>query len=258
MATTKRDLLKGGLAIAVGYSALRFGAPAIIKAFSGGFQFEDIDDPSGFRQMTAGESSISLNPLFGIQPDRDPKMEALIQSVRGRVCSSLFGYEKPVGDTVRVAYFSDYNCPFCRVLTPIVAGLEKSLNGQIVVSWHELPLLGDLSVLAAKAALAAKRQGAYVEFNALLMRPSFLKTPEYIQRMAKDLGIDGDQLAKDMQSPEIIAEIQQSIALSKIFGFIGTPVLVVGATVVQGRISKSDLEQLIDRERADGPNRACI
>lgn len=257
MATTKRDLLKGGIAIVAGYSALRFGAPAIVEAFSGGFQFEDIGDPPGFRQMSAGESSVGLNPLFGIQLERDPEMEALILSVRGRVCSALFGYDKPVGDMVRVAYFSDYNCPYCRVLTPIVAELEKQLTGQIAVSWHELPLLGDLSVLAAKAALAAKRQGAYVEFNARLMRPNFLKTPAYIQRMARDLGIDGEQLAKDMQSPEIIAEIQQSVALSKIFGFIGTPVLVVGASIVQGRISKSDLERLIDRERADGPNRAC-
>ncbi len=258
MAISKRSLLVGAVAAVAGYVTLRYAVPYAGSALSGGIDFEDIDNPPGFRRISGGNSSVSRMALVGLDDDQDDEMKDLVQQVRNDICLALFGAGQPVGGTVRIASFSDYNCPYCRVLTPILARMESDSAGAIRVSWHELPLLGDLSVLASKAALAAGRQGAYVAFHKRLMRAAFLKTPEYIQRLAGELGIDGDQLAADMQSPGVIGEIRQSIALSKVFGFIGTPVLVVGNTVVQGQISKADLTRLIKRERADGPARACL
>lgn len=262
MAMSKRSLLTGGIAFVAGYGVLRFAVPFVGDTLFNTIEFEDIGHPPGFRRILSGKSSISHIPLVGLERDQDGAMKALVQQVSGNVCPALFGPAlfgpgQLTGGTVPIASFSDYNCPYCRILTPILAKLESASDGGIRIAWHELPLLGDQSVLASRAALAAKRQGAYVTFHARLMRAAFLKTPEYIQRLARDLGIDGDRLAADMQSPQIIAEIRQSVALSKIFGFIGTPALVVGNTVVQGQISERMLVRLIERERADGPVRAC-
>jgi len=257
MAMSKRSLLGGGLAIVAGYAGLRYGIPAIGAAVSGALKFEQMTNPVGFRHFTGGNSSVRLNPLVGLENDQDAALQETISKVRNNLCAALFGPEPRSQGVVPIASFSDYNCPYCRVLTAQLAKLEQESGGSVRLTWHELPLLGDLSVLAAKAALAAKRQGAYLAFHQRLMRASFLKTPEYIQRLAGDLEIDGTQLAVDMQGPEVLAEIRNSLALSRIFGLIGTPAIVVGNTVVQGQIEERALAKLIKRERADGPYRAC-
>jgi len=250
--------LFGLLAGVAGYNALRFAAPFVRSAFAGKFQFEDMASPAGFRQLTReGASSVGFNPLIGLEPAQDTGMQALIRRTETEICSALFGPAQLSAGTVPIASFSDYNCPYCRLLTPRLAKLEANPDAAVRVTWHELPLLGGYSVLAAKAALAADRQGAYVALHKRLMRAAFLKTPAYIQRLAKDLEIDGDRLAVDMESAGVLAQIRRSIALSQIFGFIGTPALVVGNTVVQGQIDAPTLDRLIERERADGPVRAC-
>ena len=258
MTISRRSLLVGGIAAAAGFGTLRYGIPFVSGLVAGGFDFQDMESPPGFRHLAAGKSSTGLNPFFALESRADDGMRAMVEQVQNDICAALFGPGELPADTVPIAYFSDYNCPYCRVLTPKLAKMEDAAGGRLRISWHELPLLGELSVLASKAALAAKRQGAYVEFHKRLMRAAFLKTPEYVRRLAEEMGIDGDRMATDMESAEVQAEIRQSAALSRIFGFIGTPALVIGNTVVQGQIGEQTLARLIRQERADGPTRACV
>ena len=59
----------------------------------------------------------------------------------------------PDGDVTVVEFF-DYNCPYCRRAMSEVEGLiEADPNVRLV--FRELPILGDGSVFAAKAALAS-------------------------------------------------------------------------------------------------------
>lgn len=114
--------------------------------------------------------------------------------------------------------------------------------------WHELPLLGDTSVQAARAALAAKQQDAYALFHKRLMRAAFQTTPEYVGVLAESLALDPAQMAEDMNSPKIAAELMNSAALARLFGIIGTPALVIGSTFVQGEIGEARLDDLIALE----------
>ena len=132
-----------------------------------------------------------------------------------------------------------------------------SKTADISVTWHELPLLGDNSVLAAKAALAAKRQDAYVAFHAHLMSTPFAPTFAYLTRLSNDLGVDEEQLRKDMQSPEVLRELEDTAAVSRVFGFFGTPALVIGRTVILGKVSDAMIEEIVAMEREEGWNSVC-
>ena len=257
MAMTKRTLLTGALTVIVGYAALRYGAPLLGRAFSGELQFKDMVSPRGFRHLKGGRTSVGIDPFVGLDRNQDAGMAGVVSGLKKELCVALFGSSQDGREGVPIASFSDYYCPYCRLLTPRLANLEQASKGEIQITWHELPLLGENSVLAARGALAAGQQGAYVAFHERLMRAAFLKTPEYIQQLALDLGIDGDRLAADMVSPEIQTQIQRSLALARILGLIGTPAIVVGNTVVQGQIDEHTLARLIERERVDGPFRAC-
>lgn len=257
MASSRRGFLSLVIMVGGGYSAIKFGAPALKNLFASEFDFEPIAVPAGFRRISGGESTAGFDPFFGLESEPDEDMQLVVADVETRICQTLFRDHEPSADVVPLASFSDYNCPFCRVLTQRLAKLEAASNGGLKIVWHELPLLGDASVVAAKGALAAKRQGAYVAFHERLMRAPFQTTPEYLEILAEDIGVNGPQLITDMESEAVRRELQESSALAQVFGFIGTPALVVGRTVVQGEIGDNALGRLIERERADGPVTPC-
>ena len=67
-------------------------------------------------------------------------------------------------------------------------------------------------------------------------------------RVAADIGLDVDRLARDMASPDVQADLDRTRALADMFGFVGTPGLVVGRTVLNGAIPYSLLRQIAGDE----------
>jgi len=122
--------------------------------------------------------------------------------------------------------------------------------------YREWAILGPPSVLAARAALAADRQGKYLPLHERLMRSRLILTMDYIDALAGDLGIDRARLHTDMTASGTELALRRTAKLASSLGFLGTPGLVVGRTVVQGEISRRDLEALIAEEKRS-PQKPC-
>ncbi|MBR9763580.1 MAG: thioredoxin domain-containing protein [Rhodobacteraceae bacterium] len=219
--------------------------------------FEEIDDPVGFRRLTAGKSSAGFDPFFGLADQTENNHADAESRVRRNICTTLYGDALGSGEDVPVASFSDYYCPYCRVQTKRLAAMEARPGSGIRIAWHELPLLGETSTLAAKAALAARNQGAYPAFHERLMKSPFQATPEYLQALADDIEIDHERLTADMNGERVLLDLENSAALARIFDFIGTPAMVIGRTVIQGEISERSIQDLVERERAEGWASVC-
>lgn len=257
MDAKKRSTLLTLVAIVAGYSVLR-NVPAFLPE---NLQLEPLDSPVGFRHYVAGETSGGFDPFVGLgsadSEEVAAQKAAALKRVSADLCGALYGQLDATPSIIPLASFSDYYCPFCRVQTKRLAGMTEDMPNQVAVAWHELPLLGDSSNLAAKAALAAKRQGAYVTFHERLMTTPFQASEEYLVRLSDDLGVDSAQLIADMNSADIARELENSAALARVFAFVGTPALVIGRTVVQGQISDRMIRQIIDLEREEGWDIAC-
>lgn len=253
----KRSTLLTIGAIIAGYAAVRT-VPSLLPEK---LELKALDKPVGFRKFVAGETSSGFNVFVGLDAgdsaDVAARKAAALERVSADVCGALYGDLNTTSSQIPMASFSDYYCPFCRVQTKRLAGMTSEMPDQVAVAWHELPLLGASSNLAAKAALAAKRQGAYVAFHERLMKTPFQASPEYLIRISDDLGVDGAQLIADMESPEIARELDNSAALARIFAFVGTPALVIGRTVVQGQVSDRMIRKIVDLERKEGWDVAC-
>lgn len=224
--------------------------------------FVPVEQPKGFRKFVAGEySAAGFDPFLGISPaDKESDLFAKQRAdarVKGDVCGALYRGLVLRPEQVPIASFSDYYCPFCRVQTKRLAELAISREKDIAVAWHELPLLGENSNLAAKAALAAKRQDAYVKFHVRLMRSAFAATPEFLALLSKDIGVDEDTLVADMASKDVEQELQDSAALSRLFGLVGTPALVIGRTIIQGQVNDRTIDKIIKLERDEGWSTQC-
>ena len=250
MAVNRRRFVVGAAALAVAYGGYR-SAPALFGPRIG---FETLAEPRGFRRIAGGKISTGFAPFAGIQSDSapDPLVERAEKIVNDDICGALFGPAGSGNDVVLLASFSDYYCPYCRVQTRRLSRIESQSGGRVRVVWHELPLLGDSSRLAAKAALAARRQGVYAAFQERMMTASFQTTPAYLATISASLGLDYDRLEADMASTDVDLELHVSAELARRFGFIGTPALVIGTTAVQGEIGEWVTNELIAIERKEG------
>ena len=73
----------------------------------------------------------------------------------------------PKGDLTIVEFF-DYQCPYCKKLTPELAQLVQE-DGNIRMVLKDWPIFGEVSVDAARLALAAKYQNKYAEAHDALI-----------------------------------------------------------------------------------------
>ncbi|TDT72716.1 DSBA-like thioredoxin domain-containing protein [Litoreibacter halocynthiae] len=245
-------------AVGMGFVAVRF-VPTLIPQK---LEMEAMSDLQGFRKLNAGKSSAGSFDFFvGLDAEedrlqKDAKLKADTRVLKN-ICGALYeGLDLKSGQ-VPMASFSDYYCPYCRVQTKRLAKLVETKGDEIAVAWHELPLLGENSDLAAKAALAAKRQGTYAAFHRRLMKSAFSVSPEYLSQLVKDLNINESQFLADMASDEVRIELENSAALSRAFAFVGTPALVIGRTVIQGQISDRVIERIVELEREEGWAEQC-
>jgi len=128
-------------------------------------------------------------------------------------------------------------------------GALMQADKKIRVVFKEFAILGPGSLAAAKAALAADRQGKYLEFHTELMRARGIND-RAIDAIAKKLGLDVKKLRADMKRPEIEAALQKNYRLAEDLGINGTPAFVIGDTMVPGAIGPEQLAAMIAAERA--------
>ena len=152
------------------------------------------------------------------------------------------------GDVTVVEFF-DYNCPYCRKAGKTIQALLAS-DENVRVIYREWPILGEASVYAARAALAARTQGKYEELHWALMNGEGRATEASILKIARDLGLDITKLKLDMNSPAVEAHIAQSSALARNLGFTGTPAFIVGDRTAPGMLSVGEITAMITEARA--------
>jgi protein-disulfide isomerase len=150
-----------------------------------------------------------------------------------------------------IVEFFDYNCPYCKRAANDVKALLAA-DPDVRVVYREWPILGEASVLASRAALAARAQGKYEEMHWALMEMRGRAEEASILAAARNIGLDIAQLEIDMQSDAVNAHIDASRALAQSLGFTGTPAFVIGDALVPGAIPLDQLQSLVADARQEG------
>ena len=153
----------------------------------------------------------------------------------------------PNGDVTLVEFF-DYNCPYCRQVAPVVTRAEQA-DSQLRVVYKEFPILGPNSTVAAKAALAAHKQGKYVEFHRALYQLRGVVDQSKAMEVATAVGLDVERLKTDMEDSKIQASIQKNLALAQILRINGTPGFVIGDQILRGATDLNTMQTWIRTAR---------
>ncbi len=154
----------------------------------------------------------------------------------------------PDGDVTVVEFF-DYRCGVCKRVHPIVAKLIEE-DPKIRRIYKEWPILGPDSVTAAHAALASRKQGKYLAFHKAMMEARGRLNRDAVMKIAKRVGLDTTQLARDMESPEIKQILARNSTLAAALKLNGTPSFVIGDTLLRGGRGLAGLQKLVAEARA--------
>lgn len=154
----------------------------------------------------------------------------------------------PEGDVTLVEFF-DYNCGYCRRVAPVMSE-ALAADPQLRVVYKEFPILGEGSVFAARAALAAERQTQYHAFHDAMMAFPGQLGEQTVLAVAEDVGLDVERLRADMKDPAIQAMIDRNYVLAQALGINGTPGFVIGDAIVPGAVDLATMQAAIADARA--------
>ena len=160
----------------------------------------------------------------------------------------------PVGGNVHgdvsIVEFFDYRCPYCKRVQPLIEAMLKEDAGLRIV-YKEFPILGAPSVLAARIALAARKQGKYDAFHkAMMATPGEAEIDEkVVMRVARSVGLDLDTLKADMRAPEINAVLRHNYDLAEALAINGTPGIIIGDDIMNGAADIDTLKQAVANAR---------
>jgi protein-disulfide isomerase len=153
-------------------------------------------------------------------------------------------------DVYVVEYF-DYNCPFCKKITPTLTQLLAG-DKKIALIYKDWPILGDASVYAARCALAAQWQGRYLQaHDALLSGPRYSQDDQ-VESTLRDAGINVEKLKRDLvsHSREIAAMLARNDAEANALELKGTPGILVGRLLLSGVADLNFLKKMVAEVRA--------
>jgi protein-disulfide isomerase len=149
------------------------------------------------------------------------------------------------GDITIVEYF-DYQCPYCRKMAPELRQVVQD-DGKVRLVLKDWPILGPISVVAARMALASKYQDKYVQAYEALIGLNVKLTEPKLREALAGAGIDVDRVNRDLAGNAKVIDtiLARNDDQARAFGFKGTPSLIVGKFRVPGALTIEEFGQAI-------------
>lgn len=143
---------------------------------------------------------------------------------------------------VTIVEFLDYNCPYCKQITPSIKNLLDGNKNKVRVVIKHLPLVGlkehETSYLAASAVQTAKRFNKGEEMHYALIEASEINK-DYIMTLVDKFGINKDEYTKLLESDEIKKEVDADIQTATNLGIQSTPTIFINGRKID--LQKQDL-----------------
>jgi Na+/H+ antiporter NhaA len=152
---------------------------------------------------------------------------------------------------VTLVEYADFECPYCGRAEPIIRELLADF-GDIRYVWRHLPLLDvhPHAQLAAEAAEAASRQGAFWEMHDLLLgHQGALLTPDLVG-YAEQLGLEVPRFTADLRRHAGAARVAQDVDGADLSGVSGTPTFFLNGRRHHGSYDIESLTNAVRLARA--------
>ena len=131
--------------------------------------------------------------------------------------------------------FSDFQCPACRSLSPVLKNLVDSYSKEVKLYYRHFPIPGHTEAQkAAEAAEAAGEQGKFWEMHDKIFENQASLGVDNYKKWASDLGLDSEKFNDCLDSGKFADEISKDTADGAAAGVSGTPGFIINGKLVSG------------------------
>ena len=156
----------------------------------------------------------------------------------------------PAGAPVTIVEFSDFQCPYCAQVAPIVKKAVLAYPNKLRVVFRQFPLrsIHPQAQKAAEASLCAFDQDHFWEMHDSLFKEFKKLEPEALKARAMQLGLDMKAFNNCLDSDKYAATVQQDVEDGMVAGVSGTPALFVNGRLLSGAQPYEAITRLIEEE----------
>jgi protein-disulfide isomerase len=139
----------------------------------------------------------------------------------------------PADAAITIVEWADFECPFCRLMSPLLDQLVSRFDGQVRVVYKFYPLgAHPHGMAAARAAVAAGDQGKFWEMHHLLFENQTRLELADLERYATQLGLDLPKFKAAMVAKSTEERIEKDKKQAEGLGLEGTPFLFINGREV--------------------------
>lgn len=152
--------------------------------------------------------------------------------------------------SVTIAEFADFECPACAGARVVLDELLQKYPNDLALVFKHFPLsMHPNAEKAARAAVAAQRQGKFWEMHGQLFENQQRLDATTIEQVAKSIGLDMKRFVQDRDSEATADAVARDRKQGESLGISGTPALFVnGRPILPSSDFAEDLDQWIALE----------
>jgi protein-disulfide isomerase len=151
---------------------------------------------------------------------------------------------------VTVVEFTDFQCPSCAAMQPILDDVLKSYGTKVRFVVRDFPLLAHANARkAAEAANAANAQGKFWEYALLLFKHQNALDVPSLKKYAGELGLNRAVFDAALDSAKYAAEVRHDMDDGEKYGIDSTPTIFINGIALT-ELSAEGLRAAIDKALA--------
>jgi Na+/H+ antiporter NhaA len=158
----------------------------------------------------------------------------------------------PEDAPVTVVEYGDFECPYCGQAESVIRELLAEFGDEVRYVWRHLPLtdVHPHAQVAAEAAEAAAKQGAFWEIHDLLLaHQDALRIPDLL-RYAEELRLDVGRFEEDVRKHEGAGRVAEDVDSADLSGVSGTPTFFINGRRHHGAYDIDTLSKAVRTARA--------
>jgi protein-disulfide isomerase len=219
-------------------NALRQRLPARKKGTSTRGPAKPVEDASKPADRPRASTDRDLTKVVKPKPD-----------ARYRVPTEGLPSYGPEDAPVVIIEITDFDCPFCAEAHEVMVGLRDTFPEDVRFAVLNNPLsVHPKARLAARASLAADRQGRYWSFHDALFDPKRARDRDTMITIAQRLGLDMPRFTKDLDDPALGVRVDGERNLAIDLGAVATPAFLINGRFIEGAGTPAQMERVVRSE----------
>ena len=152
-----------------------------------------------------------------------------------------------VNAPVTVVEFTDFQCPACAAMHPVLDEVLKSYGDKVRFVVRDFPLnQHENARKAAEAANAANEQGKFFEYIDILFQHQKALDIASLKKYASDLGLNRTKFDAALDRGVYAAEVDHDVQDGEMYGVNSTPTIFINGVQLR-TLSADGLREAIDR-----------